>query len=152
MASIINQDSEMSTARWNDNEQGKKDLAEVDLRGVSPSEHHVATETLARKLSARQVQMIAIGGECNTLYLLASHSLQTLILIQAPSVRVCSWAPERVLPLAVLHPCSSPTLSSEPSSSSPCCLWVRWLLLFLSLARSVPLLGKCVCSTDPWSR
>jgi amino acid permease len=64
MASHTNQDYEMSAARWNDNEQGKKELAEVDLRGVSPSEHNnVATETLARKLSARQVQMIAIGGE-----------------------------------------------------------------------------------------
>jgi amino acid permease len=53
----------MSAARWNDDEQGKKELAEVDLRGITPSEHNAVTETLARKLSARQVQMIAIGGE-----------------------------------------------------------------------------------------
>jgi amino acid permease len=53
----------MSAARWNDDEQGKKELAEVDLRGITPSERNAVTETLARKLSARQVQMIAIGGE-----------------------------------------------------------------------------------------
>jgi hypothetical protein len=63
MSSHINQDHEApSDGRWTDNEEGRKELAEVDFRGVSPSEHHVATETLARKLSARQVQMIAIGG------------------------------------------------------------------------------------------
>jgi amino acid permease len=63
MSSHINQDHEApSSGRWTDNEEGRKELAEVDFRGVSPSEHHVATETLARKLSARQVQMIAIGG------------------------------------------------------------------------------------------
>jgi amino acid permease len=64
MSSHINQDHEAPpvSGRLNDNEEGRKELAEVDFRGVSPSEHHVATETLARKLSARQVQMIAIGG------------------------------------------------------------------------------------------
>ena len=62
MASHSNQDYGVSSARWHDTEQGKKELADVDLRGVSPSEHDIATETLARKLSARQVQMIAIGG------------------------------------------------------------------------------------------
>jgi amino acid permease len=63
MASHNNRDYEMSAARWNDDEQGKKELAEVDLRGITPSERNAVTETLARKLSARQVQMIAIGGE-----------------------------------------------------------------------------------------
>jgi amino acid permease len=63
MSSHINQDHEAPVSgRWTDNQEGRKELAEVDFRGVSPSEHHVATETLARKLSARQVQMIAIGG------------------------------------------------------------------------------------------
>jgi amino acid permease len=78
MASHSNQDHEVSAARWNDSEQGKKDFAEVDMRGVSPSEHHVATETLARKLSARQVQMIAIGGEYTTACFLAMHSRSAL--------------------------------------------------------------------------
>jgi amino acid permease len=64
MASHDKQDHEAPvTGRWIDNEEGRKELAEIGLRGVSSSEHHVATETLARKLSARQVQMIAIGGE-----------------------------------------------------------------------------------------
>ena len=63
MASNSNQDYGVSAARWDDSEQGKKELTEVDMRGVSPSEHGVVTETLARKLSARQVQMIAIGGK-----------------------------------------------------------------------------------------
>jgi len=48
--------------RWNDNEHGEKTFADVDLRGVSSPDQPVVTETLARKLSARQVQMIAIGG------------------------------------------------------------------------------------------
>lgn len=51
------------SGRWEDNEQGKKELAEVGLNGVPSHEHGVVTETLARKLSARQVQMIAIGGK-----------------------------------------------------------------------------------------
>lgn len=66
MASHGNQDYGVSTARWNDSEQGKTEFAEVDMRGVPSSEHNVASETLARKLSARQVQMIAIGGEYST--------------------------------------------------------------------------------------
>jgi len=66
-SSNSNTDYGVSSARWNDAEQGKKELAEVDSRGVSPSEHNVITsDTLARKLSARQVQMIAIGGEYTT--------------------------------------------------------------------------------------
>lgn len=48
---------------WEDSEQGKKELAEVGLSGIPSNEQGVVTETLARKLSARQVQMIAIGGE-----------------------------------------------------------------------------------------
>lgn len=47
--------------RWNDNEQGQKEFAEVGMRGVSSSENHVAADNLARKLSARQVQMIAVS-------------------------------------------------------------------------------------------
>jgi amino acid permease len=105
MASHINQDHEVSAARWNDSEQGKKDFAEVDMRGVSPSEHNVATETLARKLSARQVQMIAIGGECTITYFLAIHSRPALTMEQVQSVLVCSWERERVLPRVVLHLC-----------------------------------------------
>jgi len=49
--------------RWNENEHGEKTFADVDLRGVSSSDPPAVTETLARKLSARQVQMIAIGGQ-----------------------------------------------------------------------------------------
>lgn len=79
MASHSNQDHEMAP-QWNDSEQGKKELADVDLRGVSPSEHNVATETLARKLSARQVQMIAIGGEYYMLYSHADHHRSVLTL------------------------------------------------------------------------
>lgn len=46
---------------WIDNERGSKEVAEV---GVASSEQFQAShETLARKLSARQVQMIAIGGK-----------------------------------------------------------------------------------------
>ena len=90
MASHSNQDHEVSAARWNDSEQGKKELAEVDLRGVSPSEHNVMTETLARKLSARQVQMIAIGGEFTTAYFLASHSRSALTMLQVQSEPVFS--------------------------------------------------------------
>jgi amino acid permease len=78
MASSSNQDYGVAAARWDDSEQGKKELAEVDMRGVSPSEHNIVSETLARKLSARQVQMIAIGGEYTTAYLLAIHSTSTL--------------------------------------------------------------------------
>jgi amino acid permease len=80
MASSSNQDYGVAAARWDDSEQGKKELAEVDMRGVSPSEHNIASETLARKLSARQVQMIAIGGEYPTAYLLASNSRSALIM------------------------------------------------------------------------
>ena len=80
MASNSNQDYGVSASGWDDTEQGKKELAEVDFRGVSPSEHNVATETLARKLSARQVQMIAIGGEYFMLYSRADHSSSALTL------------------------------------------------------------------------
>lgn len=76
MASHINQDHQAHA--WSDNEQGRKELAEVDQRGVSPSEHHVASDTLARKLSARQVQMIAIGGEYITVCLLDDRMGSTL--------------------------------------------------------------------------
>lgn len=105
MASSSNQDYGVSAARWDDSEQGKKELTEVDMRGVSPSEHGVATETLARKLSARQVQMIAIGGEYTTAYLLTSYSRSALTMRQVQSALVCSWARERVLPQAVQHLC-----------------------------------------------
>lgn len=47
---------------WVDTENGEKEFAEIGTRGVSPADLQPG-ETLARKLSARQVQMIAIGGE-----------------------------------------------------------------------------------------
>ena len=153
MASHSNQDYEVSAARWNDSEQGNKELAEVDMRGVSPSEHNVATETLARKLSARQVQMIAIGGEYTKACFLAVHSRSVLTMLQVQSALVCSWERARVLPQVVQHLCSFPTLSSEPSFSPPCCPLVRWLLSSPLLARSVLLLGKylrCSSSSDGW--
>jgi amino acid permease len=63
MAAHANGDQNASNAgRWNDNENGEKNFADVDLRGVSSADPPAVTETLARKLSARQVQMIAIGG------------------------------------------------------------------------------------------
>ena len=106
MASNSNQDYGVSSARWNDTEQGKKELAEVDSRGVSPSEHNVvATETLARKLSARQVQMIAIGGEYTMAYFLAVHSRSALTRKQVQLALVCSWARERVWLQVVRHLC-----------------------------------------------
>ena len=80
MASHNNQDYGVSAAKWDDSEQGTKELAEVDMRGVSPSEHGVATETLARKLSARQVQMIAIGGKYTKAYFLTSDSRSALTM------------------------------------------------------------------------
>ena len=68
MAVHANGDQNASVSgRWNDNEHGEKSLADVDLRGVSPGPPAV-TETLARKLSARQVQMIAIGVESNSVH------------------------------------------------------------------------------------
>lgn len=106
MASSSNQDYGVAAARWDDSEQGKKELAEVDMRGVSPSEHNIVSETLARKLSARQVQMIAIGGKYTNAYLLAyTHLGSTLTMPQVQSAQVCSWARERVLPQVVLHLC-----------------------------------------------
>jgi amino acid permease len=62
MAAHANGDQHASNAgRWNDNENGEKYFADVDLRGVSSSDPPAVTETLARKLSNRQVSMIAIG-------------------------------------------------------------------------------------------
>lgn len=69
MAANANGDQDASVAgRWNDNEHGEKNFADVDLRGVSSSDPPAITETLARKLSGRQVQMIAIAGESCILY------------------------------------------------------------------------------------
>lgn len=46
---------------WSDKERGSKEVAEVGI--ASPEQFQASHETLARKLSARQVQMIAIGGK-----------------------------------------------------------------------------------------
>jgi len=79
MAAYANGDQNASNAgRWNDNENGEKNFADVDLRGVSSSGPPVVTETLARKLSSRQVSMIAIGGTIGTgLFLGTGKSLAT---------------------------------------------------------------------------
>jgi hypothetical protein len=144
MSSHINQDHEAPVSgRWTDNQEGRKELAEVDFRGVSPSEHHVATETLARKLSARQVQMIAIGGMYSIAFSrIDAPTRSTLTRHQVLSALDCFWERERVLPQAVLHRCSSHTPLLEPSCSSPCCLSVKWQPSYPLLARSVPLLGE----------
>jgi amino acid permease len=42
------------------------DLAGIPEDARGHTEHHVAADRLARKLSARQVQMIAIGGTIGT--------------------------------------------------------------------------------------
>jgi AAT family amino acid transporter len=77
MAVHANGDQNASVSgRWNDNEH--KSLADVDLRGVSSSDPPAITETLARKLSSRQVSMIAIGGTIGTgLFLGTGKSLAT---------------------------------------------------------------------------
>ena len=79
MAVHANGDQNASVSgRWNDNEHGEKSLADVDLRGVSSSDPPAITETLARKLSSRQVSMIAIGGTIGTgLFLGTGKSLAT---------------------------------------------------------------------------
>jgi amino acid permease len=79
MAAHASGDQNASDAgRWNDNENGEKNFADVDLRGVSSPETPAVTETLARKLSSRQVSMIAIGGTIGTgLFLGTGKSLAT---------------------------------------------------------------------------
>jgi AAT family amino acid transporter len=78
MAAHANGDQNPSVpGRWNDNEHGEKTFADVDLRGVSPGPN-AFTENLARKLSSRQVSMIAIGGTIGTgLFLGTGKSLAT---------------------------------------------------------------------------
>jgi AAT family amino acid transporter len=78
MAVHANGDQNASVSgRWNDNEHGEKTFADVDLRGVSPGPN-AFTENLARKLSSRQVSMIAIGGTIGTgLFLGTGKSLAT---------------------------------------------------------------------------
>lgn len=58
----VSSHAEPAVEKWSDAEQGGKGFADVGTRDVPPSEQHPG-ETLARKLSARQVQMIAIGGQ-----------------------------------------------------------------------------------------
>jgi AAT family amino acid transporter len=80
MAARANGDQHASNAgRWNsDNENGEKNFADVDLRGVSSPDPPTITETLARKLSSRQVSMVAIGGTIGTgLFLGTGKSLAT---------------------------------------------------------------------------
>lgn len=56
---------------------GRKDAGTVDVDSEQGT-HHVVADRLARKLSARQVQMIAIGGTIGTgLFLGTGKSLHT---------------------------------------------------------------------------
>jgi amino acid transporter, AAT family len=65
-------------------EYGRQDIAkdvekeEIAAPRLTSPEHHVVADRLARKLSARQVQMIAIGGTIGTgLFLGTGKSLAT---------------------------------------------------------------------------
>ena len=47
---------------WSPGTEEQKTFPNVEMRGISPVDPSPEVQTLARKLSARQVQMIAIGG------------------------------------------------------------------------------------------